>query len=286
MLHRIAQQAASNGLLRRGLIPLFRLLNPGDVTIRHHWTGEVVRLHSFRHKGYWFFGRARERELMTLFRGLLRPGDVVFDIGGHIGYVAMYFGHLVGPTGRVFTFEPGPNNLPYIRLNVKQATHENVELVEKAVGREDGFTPFFTENVTGQNNSTLADYSVFRENVRSHGIDYTKIETGEVQVPVVRLDSFIAETGMCPQFIKIDIEGGEHAALRGMERTLSVGRPLLMVEITHEPDEVFRLLQSARYVVANDRWCPVESADDAARGLNCFAVPEEKWEALKRPGRQ
>src|SRR5690349_12289207 len=104
------------GLLRRILIPLLNRWSPGDITLRHHWTGESVRLHSFRHKGYWYHGRRREEETMRLFSQLLKPGDSVIEVGGHIGYISLYFKALV-EHGDVFVFEPGANNLPYIRQN-------------------------------------------------------------------------------------------------------------------------------------------------------------------------
>src|SRR3954454_1116564 len=104
--------------IRRALVPFFRKVNPGDITITHHWTGERMVLHSFRHKGYWFHGKARERESMILCSRLIRGGDIVFDVGGHIGYMALHFADLVGAGGRVFCFEPAPLNLPYIRANV------------------------------------------------------------------------------------------------------------------------------------------------------------------------
>ena len=82
--------------LRRLLLPLFARINPGDITIRHHFTQQPFRLHSFKHKGYWFHGAKREQSTMALFAKLINPGDVVVEVGGHIGYIAVYFSHLVG----------------------------------------------------------------------------------------------------------------------------------------------------------------------------------------------
>ncbi len=105
-------------LLRRLAIPLLRRVNLGDVTIKHHWTGDPLRLHSFKHKGYWYFGKRREWQNMQRFAELLGPGDRVIDVGGHIGYLSLYFSKLVGPSGHVYTLEPGANNLVYTRANL------------------------------------------------------------------------------------------------------------------------------------------------------------------------
>ncbi|MGQ9635776.1 MAG: FkbM family methyltransferase [Bryobacteraceae bacterium] len=280
MIQRIARRIASNRPLRQVLIPLFQRLNPGDITIRHHWTGEAVRLHAFRHKGYWFYGGEREKRSMLFIRVLIAADDVVLDVGGHIGYMAMYFGSLVGPHGRVFTFEPGTNNLPYIRRNVSHARYSNVLLVEKAVGAENGFTRFFLEDITGQNNSLLQDYPAFRLNAMSHGL---VPRVAECQVQVVTLDSFVEHTRVQPRFIKIDVEGAEYLVLRGMQRILAADRPFLMVEITHQSDEVFQVLRHAGYVLLDEQKRTIQAISDlAGAGPNFFALPAERTAVLSR----
>src|SRR5207247_9235861 len=104
-------------LLRRLMRPLCARLNPGDITITHHFTGDKVFLHSFKHKGYWFDGKKREKDTMELFRRLIRPADTIIEIGGHIGYVSLYFANLANKVS-VYVFEPGTNNLPYLKYDV------------------------------------------------------------------------------------------------------------------------------------------------------------------------
>src|SRR5215469_14582451 len=133
----------TNTFLRRIALPVFARLNPGDITIRHHYTGAPLRLHSFRHKGYWFHGKAREADTMKLFARLIRPGDIVFEAGGHIGYVTTYFASLVEQTGRVVVFEPGVNNLPYLRANVGR--YSQVQVVDCAVSDVCGKAEFYLE---------------------------------------------------------------------------------------------------------------------------------------------
>jgi hypothetical protein len=117
--------------LRKVAISALRRFNPGDVSIRHHYTGERITLHSFKHKGYWYYGKRRESESMALFARLVRPQDTVIEVGGHIGYLSLYFAQLVGQRGQVIVFEPGTNNLPYTRANLR--AKPNVRLVEIAV---------------------------------------------------------------------------------------------------------------------------------------------------------
>ncbi len=103
-----------NKIFRKGILPLLKFFNPGRVSIRHHYTGKKFSLDAFHHKGYWYHGKKREQATMELFGKLIKPNYTVIEIGGHIGYITNYFSHLV-PNGQVYVFEPGINNLPYLR---------------------------------------------------------------------------------------------------------------------------------------------------------------------------
>jgi FkbM family methyltransferase len=179
---------------------------------------------------------------MELLGRLVGPGDQVFDVGGHIGYLTVFFSDLVGPTGRVHVFEPGENNLPYLRRNV--AGLANTEVVACAAGATDGKATFFVEELTGQNNSLIADYDRFELARASAHID---VKAHATQVEVVRLDTFVEKSGWKPDFVKIDVEGAEIDVLRGMPTLLREDRPALMVEVTREARAVYELLSSAGY---------------------------------------
>ena len=69
-----------------------------------YYTKRSFLLYAFRHRGFWAHGRYRERRSMLLFAKLIKPGDIVFDVGGHIGHMAMYFSKLVSDNGRVVVF--------------------------------------------------------------------------------------------------------------------------------------------------------------------------------------
>lgn len=244
--------------LRKIVIAAFRRFNPGDISIRHHYTGDRIRLHSFMHKGYWYYGKRRERETMELFARLVQPGDAVIEIGGHIGYISLYFAGLVGPSGQVTVFEPGPNNLPYIRANV--GAKGNIRLIEKAVADFSGTASFYVENYTGQNNSLLSDYSRFQENLRNAGLQ-SDVQKSVVQVDCVTLDDFLSENGASvPSLIKIDVEGAELAVLQGMVQTLRSGNMTLMVEVTDKAPAVYDLLTSAGFKAFTEGCKPIRSS--------------------------
>lgn len=245
--------------VRRAVLPLFRHVNPGDVTIRHHWTGDPFRLHSFRHKGYWWYGKGREPLSMALFAKLIRPGDTVLDIGSHIGYVALYLSALTGPEGRVICFEPSTLNLPYLERNVAQAARKNIRIVRAAAGDRIGSVTFYMEDVTGQNSTTVADFQGFETNSNFNGLPS---EYQQCTVAMVTADSVEPR----PDFVKIDVESGELAVLQGMENILRTARPRIMVE-TEAGSPALKLLAEADYVIHRHR------------ELNVFAAPREDEQA-------
>jgi len=244
------------GWARRAGLKVFSRINPGDVTIRHHWTGDRVRLHSFRHKGYWYHGFRRERATMLALVRLLGCGDVVIEAGGHIGYLTLHCARLVGRTGRVHVFEPGPNNLPYLRANVDSV--DNVVVVEEALGSTIGRADLFVEGLTGQNNTLMADAREFRNNSRSAGVH---ADTYTVTVPVTTIDRYCEAGNITPNLIKIDVESFELEVLEGAGQTLQEDRPVVLVEIARHADKVVELMASLGYALFSDRFERLAAAD-------------------------
>lgn len=235
------------GFLRRLFLPLLYRFNPGDITISNHYTQDRLRLHAYKHKGYWFHGKRREQETMRLFEVLVPAGGTVVEVGGHIGYVTQYFSKLVGSTGHVYVFEPGPNNLAYIRVNTYGKT--NVSLIEKAAGSANESRIFYIEDITGLNNSFERQHVSKR--ARSNMVEARVRESDVlgVVVDVIRLDDFAREQGIRPDFVKIDVEAFEVEVLMGMKRLLSQFHPLIMVEVDPgNRKEVFQLVERYGYL--------------------------------------
>jgi FkbM family methyltransferase len=259
-------------LMRRLLLPIFARVNPGDITVRHHYTGDRIRLHSFHHRPYWFYGKRREPETMRFFADHVEEGAVVLDVGGHIGYTALYLASLVGPKGRVFVFEPGPNNLQYLRDNVQ--ARPNITLVESALGSQKGKQSFFVEDLSGQNNSFIRDYSALTANAASANF---KVKIDEVTVDVLTMDEFCRERTLRPHLIKIDVEGFEFEVLQGAMDVMQRCRPVLVVEIAHRRrDAVYELMSRTRYL-------PIDVTGEVLKDIptaidNVFFVPRETVE--------
>lgn len=233
-------------------------VNPGDIRIWHPYYPRKVRLHSYRHKGYWFYREQREGETSARYAQLVQTTDTVIEVGAHIGFQTLHFAALA-PTGRVIAFEPGSNNLPYLLYNT--AGVQNIEIRRQAVGAVCGQAEFFEDNLTGQNNSLLSvGRELAVENAKSSNFSGLVLERKSVQT--VTLDDSLSNTPV--HFIKMDIEGGEVNALMGATELLSASMPNLMVEVAAPSRQaVWQLLVTEHgYLATGVDGRTLSSADD------------------------
>lgn len=87
--------------------------------------------------------RIHEEATTNLFKKIVKEGDVVIDLGANIGYFALLAAKLVGPTGKVFAFEPEPQNFSYLKKNVELNNYTNVMIEQKAVSNYNRRTKLF-----------------------------------------------------------------------------------------------------------------------------------------------
>jgi FkbM family methyltransferase len=165
-----------------------------------------------------------EGMLEAVYRKALRPGDVVIDVGAHVGRHALPMAKAVGQTGRVFAFEPLP--FAYTRL-MAAIEHEKarsealapVSAYQLALGEEEGESEFVYV-------PDFPEYSGFKE--RLYHADSLRRQT--IRVRVKPLDRFLTDVGNV-RFIKVDAEGGELIVLRGAAGTISRFSPIISFEL-------------------------------------------------------
>lgn len=184
-----------------------------------------------------------EKETCSLFRTVVKPGMVVIDIGAHIGYFTLLFSRLVGARGRVYAFEADPTNYALLVKNTRRCG--NIIPIKRAVSEKTGMIDFYHCEEKSGSHSVLPNIPL---SFRRH----------KIAVPAVSLDLFLEHTGISRiDVIKMDIEGGESAALRGMERTLQTPGLQLVIEFAPawirasgiSPEEFLRQLTSYRFEI-------------------------------------
>jgi hypothetical protein len=85
---------------------------------------------------------AFEAELAPLFR-ILRPGEVVIDVGAHVGKYSVLLSRRVGPTGRVLAVEANPETFAALEQNLRLNRRSNVQAVHGAAWNADGTMGLF-----------------------------------------------------------------------------------------------------------------------------------------------
>jgi len=84
--------------------------------------------------------------ITKLMKSQIKPGDVVIDVGANIGYYTLLFAKLVGPQGKVYAFEPHPDNFFLLKKNVDVNKYKNIIIEQKAVSNRAGKIKLFIDN--------------------------------------------------------------------------------------------------------------------------------------------
>lgn len=263
--------------MRKLVIKLLKKFNPGTIKIRHHLTKKPFYLDAFLHKGYWYYGKRREKETIHLFEEIISECNFAIDIGANIGYFSQYFCELLNEPKKLIVFEPEPKNLTYLKRNISY--YESIRLIEKAVSNKNGKANFYTENLSGQNNSLLSDYKVFDFVLKNSGVT---AEKKIIEVETVTIDSFMEQEypDEKPEFIKIDIEGAELLAIQGMKKTLNLYSPTVMIEATENIPEVLKIMYDFDYIIISPQKNRVTDFHNVY--FNVFCIHKSKQELLKK----
>jgi len=177
-----------------------------------------------------------------IVKKIINKGEVVVDIGANIGYYTLIFAKLVGNNGKVFAFEPEPNNFELLKKNVMTNGYTNVELVRKGISNVNETAILYLDK-NNKGGHTLID----------------KIEEREsIKIDSIRLDDYFQDDII--DFIKIDVEGFESEAVKGMAKVLQrTNNVKLMTEFSSyllkksgiEPIEYLKLLKDFGFNIYN-----------------------------------
>jgi FkbM family methyltransferase len=150
--------------------------------------------------------------------------DFIINGGGCYGDTDIMFADRCAPTGRVFTFEFVPDNLVIMKQNMDSNPHlsRRIEVVQNALAELSGdmlyFKPF------------------------GPGTQVSKQNSGGLSVSTLTIDDLVKSRKLDRvDFIKLDIEGSELAALKGAAKTLKQFKPKLAISAYHKPEDFYEL---------------------------------------------
>jgi len=171
-------------------------------------------------------GRLYESETSQFLGAVLGAGDTFIDVGAHVGYFSMLGAALVGPTGRVISFEPDTSNYAHLLEHVEKNSAAQVLPVPLAVGSEARVADFFV-NDDNDGGHGLWDVGDHPFNAKSREARRTR------KVFLTTLDDFVGSAATRKvKAIKIDAEGSELAVLAGARKLLEQQAvPFVVAEI-------------------------------------------------------
>jgi FkbM family methyltransferase len=169
---------------------------------------------------FWRGWSGYEPETSPLFYALAETARTTPDLGAHVGFYSLLAG-LANRRGRVFAFEPSRGANERLRRHVRINRLDNVTCVEAAVSDRDGTAPFLEPLVHIPCSAGLSEAQMsWHDELRRR------------EVRTVALDHFLEEQQVGPvDLVKLDIEGTEAQALRGMVQTLGLNRPSVICEV-------------------------------------------------------
>jgi len=211
-LARAARQAGLGPALRWGVALVdATLIRLRRAPLRAVIDGVTVR-GFLRHRSFLAEARRPRETYAELFVSLLRPGMTVVDGGAHVGLYTLLGARGVGAGGIVFAVEPDRYNLAALRLNAAHLA--NVEIVPLALSDAEGVTTFY------ETRSTIGSSLIERADAKAHRVETTSV------------DALLAGRDVSSLLVKLNIEGAEHLAVRGMRETLArVDNVAILIEV-------------------------------------------------------
>ncbi len=187
---------------------------------------------------FWFrlelLTRQHERETRQLLERLAQPGMVALDVGAHVGYYTRLLAERTGEAGRVIAFEPHPGTHAVLGHNARDLP--TVTALQLAAAEAEGSAEFYDYLMMSASGSLHYDEALAHQQRAQMGADDVAprreagFEMQTYRVRTVAIDDCLAELGVDRvDLVKMDIEGAELAALRGMRRTIAASPGLALV---------------------------------------------------------
>lgn len=174
---------------------------------------EFLQAHLYLYGSY-------ELPSVRFIRRVVKPGDVVVDVGAQIGYITLAMATLAPGKVIVHAFEPEPLNIQRLRNNIALNPGVDVRIVEKAVSDSNGAIRLYLSK----------DHNAGTHSTISGG---TNVSDDYVEIPAVTLDTYVRDQNIAAlRLMKIDVEGGEYEVIKGAHETLTSLRPIVLMELS------------------------------------------------------
>lgn len=214
---------------------------------------------------YWLPRRALrvDENLLSNAAEMVKPGDVVWDVGANMGLFTFAAAGVAGPTGHVFALEPDVEMARLLRRSARlNPASAPVEVIACAV----------SESVS------LARFNIAMRSRTSNYLEgFGMSQTGGIRetetVMKITLD-WLADKIPMPDVVKIDVEGADLDVLRGAVCMLKAKRPVVLLELTRQNwDEEARIFRDLGYALFDSDLPRTQRTPLAEAAYNVLALP-------------
>ena len=220
MIREVVRDLKAIGELLRHSLSSSRKLRPAERTIEYHTPNLSSR---------WELSFVNNTE-KTIYEKMVSEfdaGDVFYDVGANIGFYTCMFSD---KASRVYSFEPNEYAVNLLEKNINTNSLTNVEIKQVAASDENTSK----ELAKVPSGSVLGTAKVMEK------------EKGDIDAK--RIDDMYNREGIeLPDIVKIDVEGHEKEVIKGMERVMYEGSPVIYVESHNEHSRLEELLESFGY---------------------------------------
>lgn len=200
-----------------------------------------------------------EKAIQNVLKQYLLPGDTYYEIGAHIGFLALGAARLVGDSGEVVAFEADPANAARIKEHIARNSLQQTHVIPLAVWSRSGRLRFQrASSLSSRNTGTVLNNSV-----SGPGSDIIEIEA-------VSLDDYVRSVRR-PRFIKIDVEGAEMSVLEGAAKLISEQKPILLCEIHNA-----QIASQAQIWLGTKNYKVEWASGEAAYPRHLIALPKQR----------
>lgn len=215
----------------------------------------------------------------AVLKFLVKPNDIVADIGANIGDYTKILSDIVGPQGTVFSFEPVPSTYEILVASIQRLKLSNVRSFNLAISSQEGRLTMEIPNLPdGKENHYLA--RIVTDEGESNSV--------RIEAEARRLDSALASVLESVTFVKCDVEGHELSAIQSAEQLMAKSKPAWLIEFSSDPDipdsdaaQVTQIFRDAGYQIL---WYDGESLRMRRTGdssVNYFFLTEGHISNLK-----
>lgn len=241
----------------------FRRYLPAQYGKRPIWVSPDARLRFLLpgKKGF-------DNELLK-YSSLIKPADIVIDVGANVGEFALAAAHRAQSEGAVLAVEADPF-LVNILLRTSQEERNqdiNLSVLDSAVSDENALKRFIIAK-RGRAANALDGF----------GTTQMGGSRGELWKNTTTIDQIVKDWRL-PNVIKIDVEGAELLVLKGAIKTIQAHRPIIIIEVSQNIKKISLMLKEMNYILF-DAEKGVESMPIETCVFNTIAIPKEKLTTL------